>query len=133
VWVFVRSHTAKLDALHRCRRWCAPLRLLRGRLWLRLLLLLLQRREHIVGWGWRVALLLCEYLRHLSVDVWVARIESTQVVPHCGHFVFQKLVVFLCPTRVVSFRPESSVLSPGSLMRSAEVSDVLDSYGVLAQ
>jgi hypothetical protein len=77
VWVFVRSHAAELNTLHRRRRGCTPLRLLRWRLRLRLLLLLLQRRQHIVGRGRRIAVLLCEYLRHLSVNMWVAGINPT--------------------------------------------------------
>jgi hypothetical protein len=76
VGVLVWSHAAKFNALHRCRRLCVPLSLWWRRLCLRLLLLLLQWRQYVVGRGWCVALLLCQHARHASIDVRAVGVNS---------------------------------------------------------
>ena len=125
--VLVRSHAAKFNALHRCRRLCVPLSLWRRRLCLRLLLLL-QWRQYVVGRGWCVALLLCQHARHASVDVRAAGVNPAQGGPQRSQLVLEKLTLLLRSPTEIRFRPQTRVLGSSRIMCSTQVLDVLDGF-----
>lgn len=126
--VLIRSHAAKFNALHRCRRLCVPLSLLWRRLCLTLLLLLLQWRQYVAGRGWRVALLLRQHARHASIDVRAAGVDSAHSGPHRSQLVLKKLDLLLRLATVICFRSQTRVLGSSSIMCSTQVLDVLDGF-----
>lgn len=110
--VLVRTHAAKLNALHRSRGGWSPLwwRGLGRRLRLLLLLLLLKRGQDGGLPRGRAGLLLREHARHASVNVRVVGLNTAEVLPHGGQLIPQKLILFLRPPTILGVGPQSSIL-----------------------